>query len=348
MKDTLPYFSHDNNAGMHPKMVALIAEYGTSGYGMFWLLNETIARSEGAYIDISKKINKANLATLLRIELNKLDEFLAYLSDPEIDLINIQDNKITTDRINDLHKEVMEKREAARAKKQQKKEKQESSDGKGDFSGGKQESSAEPNNKEEEIKEEERKEKKNKRNSCGKPPKSRGNKKPKKSRLRDREPENDMELVEKAYWANWDLLYSNQMVTTQDPVVRWEQTRSLIKGHFEKKITPMQLVDVINSAMKDKWIMQKGYSLENILTCSYVNSVINKMQSTDNETTEIVLQKPLYQAALSCFEKDLKTKFLINQDEYSQKIQLQCLHEIIKRMEKWQIYKATTPIRTVV
>ena len=40
MKDNLPYFSHDNNARRHPKMKALIAEFGYEGYGRFWALND--------------------------------------------------------------------------------------------------------------------------------------------------------------------------------------------------------------------------------------------------------------------------------------------------------------------
>jgi len=169
-------------------------------------------------------------------------------------------------------------------------------------------------------------------NTCGKPPESdTKHSKPKKPRLRDREPENDIEFVEKAYWTNWDMLYSRQSVTTEDPVVNWGQTRKLIKQHFDRNITPIQLVDVINSALKDNWIIQKGYSLEKILACSYVNSVINKIQVIDNETTTLVIKTPLYTTALDCFTKEPKTKAVIFQDEYSKNMQLQCLQELIAR-----------------
>ena len=104
MKDNLPYFPHDNNARRHPKMKALIAEFGYEGYGRFWALNERIAELSGAYIDISKKVNKLDLANELGLNGNDLDKFLSFLSDHEIDLINIQDGKITTDRITNEHK----------------------------------------------------------------------------------------------------------------------------------------------------------------------------------------------------------------------------------------------------
>jgi hypothetical protein len=122
MKDTLPYFSHDNNARHHPKMKALIAEYGREGYGNFWILNEIIAETSGAFIDISRKINKLNLANELGLDSNELDKFLSFLSDPEIDLINIKDKKITTDRVSELFKQTMENRETERDKKKKKKE----------------------------------------------------------------------------------------------------------------------------------------------------------------------------------------------------------------------------------
>jgi hypothetical protein len=130
MKDNLPYFSHDNNARRHPKMKALIAELGYEGYGRFWALNERIAESAGAFIDISKKVNRLDLAQELGLNGDGLDEFLAFLSDPEIDLINIKDNIITTDRISEIFEKTMENREEERERKRAK-------NGKDDFPGGK-------------------------------------------------------------------------------------------------------------------------------------------------------------------------------------------------------------------
>jgi hypothetical protein len=95
MKDNLPYFSHDNNARRHPKMRALIAEFGYEGYGRFWALNEKIAESSGAVLDISRKVNRLDLAQELGFTGDKLDEFLSFLSDPEIGLIGFTEGKIT-------------------------------------------------------------------------------------------------------------------------------------------------------------------------------------------------------------------------------------------------------------
>jgi hypothetical protein len=133
MKDNLPYFSHDNNARRHPKMKALKTKYGLEGYARFWMLNERIAEAPDAFIDISKKVNKLDLASELDLDENGLEKFLEFLSDPEIDLINITDNKISTDRITELFSKLTENRERERDKKQRKKEKEHIPQGNDDF-----------------------------------------------------------------------------------------------------------------------------------------------------------------------------------------------------------------------
>jgi hypothetical protein len=119
MRDDLPYFSHDNNAQDHPKMQALIAEYGFEGYGRFWALNERIAASGEAVIDISKKVNKMALARSLGLNEEGIDGFLAFLSDPEIDLVNIsKSGMLTTDRTQEDYRITQEGREKSRDRMQ--------------------------------------------------------------------------------------------------------------------------------------------------------------------------------------------------------------------------------------
>ena len=102
--------------------------------------------------------------------------------------------------------------------------------------------------------------------------------KPKKPPLREREPENGMEQVEKAYLANWDLLFSQKIVRTPDPVANWGQTRKLLKTHFEK-LKPKQIIQAVNNGMKDDWVMKGGYSLGMILSASVLNRLINAAQA---------------------------------------------------------------------
>ncbi len=123
MKDNLPFFTHDNDAHTHPKMAALMVKFGYAGYGRFWALNEIIAASSGAVLDISRKINKLNLAKYLDFSENELDEFISFLSDEDIDLINFTDGKITTDRTQEDFNRVMKKRQKDRDDKAEKNEK---------------------------------------------------------------------------------------------------------------------------------------------------------------------------------------------------------------------------------
>jgi len=92
--------------------------------------------------------------------------------------------------------------------------------------------------------------------------------------LREREPINDMERVEKVYLQNWDTLYSQNKVKTPNPVINWNQTRSLLKTHFIN-LTPEIIIQAINNGMKDDFIMSGGYSLGTMLAAGVLNRLIN-------------------------------------------------------------------------
>jgi hypothetical protein len=98
--------------------------------------------------------------------------------------------------------------------------------------------------------------------------------KPKKLPLREREPENDYERVEKAYMQNWDTLYSHKQVATPEPTVTWGKTRNLLKQHFVK-IKPELIIKAIGKGMNDNLVMQNAYSLSFMLTDTHLNRLIN-------------------------------------------------------------------------
>lgn len=101
-----------------------------------------------------------------------------------------------------------------------------------------------------------------------------GSDEPKKPLLREREPENDYERVEKAYLQNWDALYSQGKAKTREPIVNWKQIRYLLKKHFEK-LKPEQIILAINNGLKDDWVMNNGYYFGAILSASVLNRLIN-------------------------------------------------------------------------
>jgi hypothetical protein len=98
--------------------------------------------------------------------------------------------------------------------------------------------------------------------------------KTKKAPLREREPANDMERVEKAYLQNWDSLYAQGKVKAINPVVNWNQTRKLLKTHFES-LDVERIIQAVNNGLKDEWILNTGYSLGTMLSASVLNRLIN-------------------------------------------------------------------------
>lgn len=118
MKDDLPYFSHDNDARNHAKMKALRARFGWTGYGQFWALNEMIAGSPSARLDLSRKVVKAATACELAMTPDALDQFLEYLADPEeCGLVHMAAGVLTTDRTQEDYAAVASKREKVRERK---------------------------------------------------------------------------------------------------------------------------------------------------------------------------------------------------------------------------------------
>ncbi|MBL8968258.1 MAG: DUF4373 domain-containing protein [Spirochaetaceae bacterium] len=116
MKDDLPYFPHYNDARNHPKMRALRTRFGWAGYGQFWALNEMIADAPDARLDLSKKINLLAAAGELGFSMSDFVDFLAFLSDPEIDLVNYVDGIVTTDKTQEAYEAMKRRREAERGK----------------------------------------------------------------------------------------------------------------------------------------------------------------------------------------------------------------------------------------
>ena len=98
--------------------------------------------------------------------------------------------------------------------------------------------------------------------------------KTKKLPLIEREPENDIERVEKQYLLNYQQLYRSGIVHTEKPVVNWLQSRKLTKQVIET-----YGVDTIIKAVKDSinndFCVQKGYCLTMILSAGVLSGLIN-------------------------------------------------------------------------
>ena len=102
--------------------------------------------------------------------------------------------------------------------------------------------------------------------------------KPKKESLRNREPKNNYECVEKAYIELWDSLYSQKKVNTPDPLITsntWKKIRNLEKGLFEQNIPVEILKNAVKRAAFDNFVISNGYAFDLILSGNVINRLIN-------------------------------------------------------------------------
>ena len=118
MKNNIDFYQHYANSDQHPKFKMLRVQYGWSGEGKFWALNNRIAQSDNCCLDISKKYTKAAIASDIDLNLKEFDEFVSYLLD-DCELLTLcEPGVITTDIIQENFNRVASNREKARERKQ--------------------------------------------------------------------------------------------------------------------------------------------------------------------------------------------------------------------------------------
>ena len=99
--------------------------------------------------------------------------------------------------------------------------------------------------------------------------------KEKKEPLRNREPKNDLEKIEKTYLKLWDSLYSQNKVNTQEPIISdWNVIRKIEKGLL-KNIPVEKIQMAIENSVNNDFVIQNGYSLKIILSANVINKLIN-------------------------------------------------------------------------
>jgi len=76
MKKNIEFYPHYANSDQHAKFKMLRVQFGWEGEGKFWALNNRIAQSEDCCLNISKKYNKAALASDLDFKLDEFDVFI--------------------------------------------------------------------------------------------------------------------------------------------------------------------------------------------------------------------------------------------------------------------------------
>lgn len=123
MKNNINYFTHDVHSFEHHKFKTLRIEYWWEGYWKFWALNEMIWEAENCILDLSRKSIKNVAASDLHMKPIELDDFINYLKD-ECELIyEIEEQKYTTERIQDVLNWVMKTRSRAKVRYEKKDQK---------------------------------------------------------------------------------------------------------------------------------------------------------------------------------------------------------------------------------
>jgi len=87
------YFSHDANAHEDDKIIVLMTEYGTQGYGWWWLIVETLFNQENNALDMSKK---TTIPLLYRVmwdcNIKDIPKFIDFLV--EVELLKREGDKV--------------------------------------------------------------------------------------------------------------------------------------------------------------------------------------------------------------------------------------------------------------
>lgn len=96
MKDVY-YFSHDSNARRDPKIVALTSKYGPEGYGVYFMLIETMSEQHGYKIEKFPRMADG-LARDMGIKTERLNEILTYILN-DCELLKQDDRYIWSDSL---------------------------------------------------------------------------------------------------------------------------------------------------------------------------------------------------------------------------------------------------------
>lgn len=94
---------------------------------------------------------------------------------------------------------------------------------------------------------------------------------------------NKVKEIVGVYSKNFKTLYDNFKVNTENPVIDYSLVTRLIKKLLNT-ISQEQIIQAVNSAMNDTWIVNQGYSLSVILSSSQINKLLNGKPMSNTKT----------------------------------------------------------------
>ena len=106
-----------------------------------------------------------------------------------------------------------------------------------------------------------------------------------KPKLIEREPRNDLEVVEKKYLELYSKLYENKCVQTEKPIINWSASRKLTKNMIEKYGLE-NVLKVVENAYNDNFCVSKGFVLTTIMSSGVFAGLINRQGSRNGIVNE--------------------------------------------------------------
>ena len=108
----------------------------------------------------------------------------------------------------------------------------------------------------------------------------------KKKPLLEREPENELEEVEKVYLTEYKKLHEKGIVESEKPIVNWVQARKL-ENNLLKTYGKGTLIKAIKKAVDSEFVVSKGYCLTMILSVGVLSGLINGKETKKKSKTVI-------------------------------------------------------------
>lgn len=92
--------------------------------------------------------------------------------------------------------------------------------------------------------------------------------------LIEREPKNEIEVVEKEYLLNYKTLYESGSLRSPTPIINWGASRKLTKETV-KKYGVETVLEAVKNSLKSSFCVSKGYCLTTILSSGVLAALIN-------------------------------------------------------------------------
>lgn len=92
--------------------------------------------------------------------------------------------------------------------------------------------------------------------------------------LIEREPKNELEIIEKEYLLNYKELYEAHILNSEKPIINWLASRKLTNDAIEKYGFNLVL-EAVKKSKDNEFCIEKGYSLTTILSAGVLAGLIN-------------------------------------------------------------------------